>query len=82
MQTLVEHLHRWGVPAKQILLDPLMRPHADYMTGCLFQIHLLQDSAGTSVAAAAGNFVFCPRSIYGVDVAAAAKCLVANRTFK
>ena len=57
----MEHLHKWGIPAKQILLDPLLRPHADYMTGCLFQIHLIQDSAGTSLAAAAGkpSFLCC-----------------------
>ena len=57
LQVLVGHLHRWGIPASRVLLDPLMRPHVEYMTSTLFQIHILQDASGTTLAAAAGE---CP----------------------
>jgi hypothetical protein len=32
------HLAAWGVGPGRLMLDPLLRPHADYYRGALFQV--------------------------------------------
>lgn len=31
------HLRAWGLPGAQVVVDPLLRPHADYYSGTVFQ---------------------------------------------
>jgi hypothetical protein len=38
MGLLGGHLGAWGVGPGRVLLDPLLRPHADYYSGALFQV--------------------------------------------
>ena len=39
-------------------MDPLLRPHADYYSGCAFQLHLVQPNTGASSLLAVGVFLF------------------------
>ncbi|PNH06312.1 putative serine/threonine-protein kinase [Tetrabaena socialis] len=38
---LLQLLDVWGIPASQVVLDPLMAPTAEYYSGITFQVHLL-----------------------------------------
>lgn len=38
VRLVTAHLHAWGLPGAQVVLDPLLRPHADYYSGVVFQV--------------------------------------------
>jgi hypothetical protein len=45
------------VPSSGVVVDPLLTPHSDALSGCLFQLHLVQgDSGATAVVAAGGRW--------------------------
>jgi len=54
VQELVGHLAAWGVAASALVVDPLLPPHADYFTGALWQLHLLQPATGSTSLLAVG----------------------------
>ena len=56
MQVLLGHLSVWGVTARNILLDPLLLPHADYFSGLTFQAYLVQLDTGAATLVAVGVF--------------------------
>lgn len=45
----------WGLPQGALLVDPLLAPHSDAFSGCLFQCHLVQGSTGSTAVVAAGG---------------------------
>lgn len=56
LQALLPHLEAWGLPSAQLVVDPLVPPHAEYFSGPLFQFHSLQEASGaTSVVAVGGR---------------------------
>lgn len=59
LASLLPYLADWGVPGQQqlLLIDPLVAPPADYFSGLLFQLHLVQPSTGVcSVVAVGGRY--------------------------
>ena len=56
VQVLLKHLATWGVTAWNIILDPLLLPHAEYFSGLTFQAHLVQSDSGAASLVAVGAF--------------------------
>ncbi|KAK9811583.1 hypothetical protein WJX72_006503 [[Myrmecia] bisecta] len=57
LQMLVSHLRTWGLSSGTLVVDPLLRPHTDYFSGVVFQVHLLQpDTGSTSLLAVGGRY--------------------------
>ena len=51
VQALLEHLQTWGLPSHvNLVIEPMMRPHAAYFSGALLQLHLPADAEGGSTA--------------------------------
>lgn len=48
-------LQAWGLPQPCLLVDPLLAPHGDAFSGCLFQAHLVQGATGSTTVVAAGG---------------------------
>ena len=38
VRLVTAHLRAWGLPGAQVVVDPLLRPHADYYSGVVFQV--------------------------------------------
>ena len=55
MGLLMSHLSAWGVPSSKVMLEPLLRPHADYYSGVLFQVHLVHADSGACSLVAVGE---------------------------
>lgn len=55
MALLLQHLGAWGVPASRVMLEPLMRPHADYYAGTIFQVHLVHGDTSACALVAVGE---------------------------
>ena len=65
--------------AFQIVLDPLLWPHADYLTGSLIQMHVLAaDESGASSLVAAGT-VLGPNKVHG-EIHFVTSMLVGSKT--
>lgn len=52
---LMGHLGAWGVPSSRVMLEPLLRPHADYFSGVLFQVHLVHPGTDVCQLVAVGE---------------------------
>ncbi|KAK9906778.1 hypothetical protein WJX75_007809 [Coccomyxa subellipsoidea] len=55
VRLVTAHLRAWGLPGAQVVVDPLLRPHADYYSGVVFQVHLVQLGTGASSLLAVGG---------------------------
>ncbi|GFR39626.1 hypothetical protein Agub_g90, partial [Astrephomene gubernaculifera] len=57
----------WGVPASQVVLDPLMSPAAEYYSGVIFQVHLLglPAASGTQGGALGSGAAASPHMMLG-----------------
>lgn len=55
MRLLLGHLSAWQIPPAKIVLEPLLRPHAEYFSGVLFQVHLVHADSGACSLFAVGK---------------------------
>jgi serine/threonine protein kinase/histidyl-tRNA synthetase len=55
IQAALPLLTAWGIPATRLVIDPLLPPQADYYNGLIFEVHLVQESTGSSTVISAGG---------------------------
>ncbi|CAL8462314.1 g1847 [Coccomyxa elongata] len=72
VRLVTAHLHAWGLPGAQVVVDPLLRPHADYYSGIVFQVHLVQPETGcSSLLAVGGRYDWLLKSLWPPAMGAA-----------
>jgi len=54
LQVLLAHLAVWGLADCNIMLEPLLVPHADYYSGLTLQLHISQSTSGATSLVAVG----------------------------
>ena len=54
LQVLLAHLSLWDVTEYNIILEPLLVPHAEYYSGMTAQLRILQTDAGITSLVAVG----------------------------
>lgn len=55
LDVLTSFLQTWNILSHQVVIEPLMKPEADYFSGIFFQIHMVQRGSGRSFLVAVGG---------------------------
>ncbi|GMH33793.1 hypothetical protein BSKO_01627 [Bryopsis sp. KO-2023] len=55
LETLISLLSVWNLQPDQVVVEPLMKPEAEYYSGVFFQIHMSQPSSGTNILVGIGG---------------------------